>query len=370
MWFVMREDHQEARALLPESIPWYLVQGIALVQLYAEERFVEPPHMDRLPYSLLYHQTMSTLASLGEMSPGELASRVLTLSCFQRITQDDYRLLLRHLLETGHISRTENGGLILGLAGERIISSYKFYAVFQENIEYTVRAGSEQLGTIVKPPPVGDKIAIAGRVWAVDEVDHKRREVFCTLVKGNIPAFFGLVAGDIHTHILEKMRAVMAEERQYPYLMPHAVCRFMEARETAKTAGLTQKPLIHLGGKMWALFPWLGSYAFLALERFLKLRCGKRLGLRGVSARRPYYLQFTMEAGESEFYAAVRKEAQREFDPLELVYPKENPVFEKYDEYVPPELVRKGFACGVLDVSGMKRRVLSWGEDGGERNDE
>ncbi len=370
MWFVMREDHQEARAMLPESIPWYLVQGIALVQLYAEERFVEPPRMDRLPYSLLYHQTMSTLASLGEMSPGELASRVLTLSCFQRITQDDYRLLLRHLLETGHISRTENGGLILGLAGERVISSYKFYAVFQENIEYTVRAGSEQLGTIVKPPPVGDKIAIAGRVWAVDEVDHKRREVYCTLVKGNIPAFFGLVAGDIHTRILEKMRAVLAEERQYPYLMPHAVCRLTEARETAKTAGLTQKPLIHLGGKMWALFPWLGSYAFLALERFLKLRCGKRLGLRGVSARRPYYLQFTMEADESEFYALVREEAQREFDPLELIYPKENPVFEKYDEYVPPELVRKGFAWGVLDVSGMKRRVLSWGEDGGERNDE
>ena len=370
MWFVMREDHQEARAMLLERIPWYLIQGIALVQLYAEERFVEPPRMDRLPYSLLYHQTMSTLASLGEMSPGELASRVLTLSCFQRITQDDYRLLLRHLLETGHISRTENGGLILGLAGERVISSYKFYAVFQENIEYTVRADSEQLGTIVKPPPVGDKIAIAGRVWAVDEVDHKRREVYCTLVKGNIPAFFGLVAGDIHTHILEKMRAVLAEERQYPYLMPHAVCRLTEARETAKTAKLTQRPLIHLGGKMWALFPWLGSYAFLALERFLKLRCGKRLGLRGLNARRPYYLQFTMEADESEFYAAVREEAQREFDPLELIYPKENPVFEKYDEYVPPELVRKGFAWGVLDVSGMKRRVLSWGEDGGERNDE
>ena len=98
--------------MLPESIPWYLLQGIALVQLYAEERFVEPPRMDRLPYSLLYHQTMSALASCGEMTPAELASRVLTLSCFHRITQDDYRLLLRHLIETDHINRTENGQLI------------------------------------------------------------------------------------------------------------------------------------------------------------------------------------------------------------------------------------------------------------------
>ena len=360
MWFVMREDHQEARAMLPDSIPWYLLQGIALVQLYIEERFVEPPRMDRLPYSLLYHQTMSTLASCGEMTPAELASRVLPLSCFHRITQEDYRLLLSHLLEIDHINRTENGGVILGITGERIVNNYKFYAVFRENVEYTVHSGSEQLGTIVKPPPVGDKIAIAGRVWAVDEVDHKRREVYCTLVKGNIPAYFGDVAGDIHTRILERMHTVLEEDKNYPYLMPHAVCRLQEARETYLKSSMASSPLIHLGGKMWALFPWLGSYAFLALERFLKIRCGTRLGLKGLNSSRPYYMQFTMQVSEEGFYAILAEEAEKQFDPLELVYPKEVPVFEKYDEYVPEELVQKGFACGVLDIDGMKQRILSW----------
>ena len=46
---------------------------------------------------------------------------------------------------------------------------------------------------------------------------------------------------------------------------------------------------------------------------------------------------------------------------MTLVYPNEVPVFEKYDEYVPAELTKKGFACGVLDVRGMKERVRSWG---------
>ena len=335
MWFVMREEHQEARAMLPDSIPWYLIQGIALVQLYIEERFVEPPRTDRLPYSLLYHQTMSTLASCGEMTPGELASRVLPLSSFRNITQEDYRILLRHLIGIDHISRTENGGLILGLSGERVVNSYKFYAVFQENVEYTVHAGSEQLGTIVKPPPVGDKIAIAGRVWVVEEVDHKRRDVYCTLVKGNIPAYFGDVAGDIHTRILQRMYGILCEERYYPYLMPHAMCRLQEARETFRKSLMAERPLISLGGKMWALFPWLGSYAFLAMERFLKLRCGRRLGLKGLNSSRPYYMQFTMQVSEAEFYEIVCEEAKKEFDPLELLYPHENPVFEKYDEYVP-----------------------------------
>ena len=71
-------------------------------------------------------------------------------------------------------------------------------------------------------------------------------------------------------------------------------------------------------------------------------------------------MQFTMKVSEKEFYEIVIEEAQKDFDPLELVYENEIPVFEKYDEYVPPELIRKGFAYGVLDVKEMKNRVLSW----------
>ena len=78
--FVIRVDDPEIRAMLPATIPWKLLQGIALIQLYLEERWVEPPRLDRLPYSLLYHQTMSVLASNGEMSPAALADRGLRLS--------------------------------------------------------------------------------------------------------------------------------------------------------------------------------------------------------------------------------------------------------------------------------------------------
>ena len=184
--------------------------------------------------------------------------------------------------------------------------------------------------------------------------------MYCTLVKGNIPAYFGDVAGDIHTRILERMYGVLSEDKEYPYLMPHAVCRLADARETFRKSLMSQRPLVPLGGKMWVLFPWLGSYAFLALERFLKLRCGERLGLKGLQSSRPYYMQFTMQVSEAEFYQIVCEEAAKDFDALELVYPNEVPVFEKYDEYVPEELVRKGFAHGVLDMNGMKKRVLSW----------
>jgi len=360
MWFVIREELPEPRAMLPETIPWKLLQGIALIQVYIEERWVEPPKLDRLPFSLLYHQTMSTLASCGELTPAELASRVLTLKYFHRITKDDYKILLRHLIETDHIQRTENGGLIVGLAGERIVNSFKFYAVFQENEEYTVRWGSQELGTIVMPPPAGEKIAIAGHVWIVEEVDHKRRLVYCEQIKGKVPAYFGDCPGDINTKILLRMREVLREDKRYPYLMKNAVARLAQARQTARNSGVTDSPLICMGGNMWCLLPWLGTYAFFALERFLKLKCSDRLGLKGIDSSRPFYIQFTMKAAPEEFFSVLIEEAEKEFSPMDLVYDNEVPVFEKYDEYLPAELVKKGFAYGILGISEMKERVLSW----------
>lgn len=360
MWFVIREDEPEPRALLPETVPWKLLQGIALIQLYLEERWVEPPRLERLPYSLVYHQTMSTLAACGEMSPAALASRILTLPYFHWVSQEDFRTLLRHLLETDHIQRTENGGLIVGLAGERIINSFRFYAVFQENEEYTVRWNSQELGTIVQPPPIGEKIAIAGHVWVIEDIDHKRHVVYCEQIKGKVPAYFGECPGDIHTKILERMRQVLREDTQYPYLMAHAAARLQQARHAARSSGVTEHTLICLGGDMWCLFPWMGTYAFLALERFLKVRCAGSLKLSGLSASRPYFIQFKMQADRETFFRVLQEEARRPLDPMELVYPKELPLFEKYDEFLPESLVRKGFAYGVLAVEEMKACIQQW----------
>ena len=244
----------------------------------------------------------------------------------------------------------------------QITSNFKFYAVFQENEEYSVRSESQEIGTLVAPPPAGEKIAIAGHVWVVDEVDRKRHIVYCTMVKGKVPAYFGDVPGDINTVILERMRQVLIEppDTIYPYLMHNAVARLRQARVDAAVMGLADRPLRHLGGNMWALFPWLGTYAFLALKRLLLLRCAPVLGLKGMEACSPYYMTFRMEADAATFYRAVATAARDLGDPLTLMYPDEVPDFNKYDRFLPPQRVRKGFACGVLDIDGMRARVREW----------
>ncbi len=360
MWFVIREDEPEMRAMLPDTVPWKLLQGIALVQLYREEKWVEPPSDSGYPYSLLYHQTMATLASSGEMTARELAKKVLTLGYFKNISIDDFGILLKHLLKIEHIEKTDEGGLIVGIKGERIINSFKFYAVFQENEEFTVRNDSHELGTVVMPPPAGEKLAIAGKVWTVLDIDRKRHLVYVEPVKGQVPAYFGQCPGAVDTKVLERMKQALSEDTVYPYLMENAVARLKKARDVAFRAGITEHPLINLGGDMWCLFPWLGSYAFLALERFIKTACAERLGIRGLSPCRPYYIQFKMKAGADEFFRVLKDEARRFNDPMTLVYKNEVPLFEKYDEFVPEELVRKGFAFGVLDTDNMLGRVKNF----------
>ena len=47
-------------------------------------------------------------------------------------------------------------------------------------------------------------------------------------------------------------------------------------------------------------------------------------------------------------------------DPMELFYPKELPLFNKYDEYLPEGSVRKGSTFDVLDVKTMRETILKW----------
>ncbi len=360
MCFVIRERPWDAEATLPEVMPWKLLQSIALIQLYREERWVEPPRVRRLPYSLLFHQTLSTIFAEGELSPPQLAGRILTLSSFRNVSQDDFRLLLRYLLETEMLTRTDRGGLILGPLGERLTGSFTFYAVFKENEEYKVRDAHQELGTIVNPPPVGDKIAIAGHVWVVEDIDYKRHLIHCSKVPGNVCPFFGLCPGDMHTRILERMRKLLSEKSTYPYLMPQARERLKETREIAMATGIDRSPIVHIGDDRYCLFPWLGTYAFLALERFLRKICARPMGLSGFESSRPYFILFRMNSDAATFFQLLQNQTARDFSPMQLLSPGENPLFEKYDSFIPAELVRKGFAFETLDIAGMKKRIAEW----------
>jgi ATP-dependent Lhr-like helicase len=359
MMFVFREEEPLPNAPLPELIPWSLLQAVAIVQLYIEERFIEPPRAPQEPYSLLFHQTLSMLASAGELSTKTLAERMLSLPPFLNVSKESYKTLLVSMLNNDFLEMTEEKGLIVGLAGERLLQSFKFYAVFSDSEDYTVRCDSEEIGTITTAPPVGDRFALAGRVWEVLELDMPHKLIFVKGVEGKMEVSWPGKYGEIHTKILERMKQVLEEDTVYPYLKDNARYRLEKARHTARNTGMLEHTTVHLGGFNYCMFPWLGTRSFRTLKRMLSM-IAPEFAISGIESGGSCYITFRMEKGSAD---ALERRLVSAFASLQstdmLVSPKELPVFEKYDEYVPAELLRSAFARDRLDLCEIKSRIAS-----------
>ena len=303
-----------------------------------------------MPLSLLFHQTLSVLGACGELSPRALAQRVLTLPPFEHIDPADYKALLIGMIASDYLEMTEEKGLILGLRGEKLINNFRFFAVFRDqNAEFSVRCESDEIGTITSPVPVGDRFALAGRVWEVTELDVGRKLVFVKSVPGKMEVSWPGDYGEVHTKIVQRMRQILLEDTEYPYLKENAMARLRTARALARATHLAQKPLLSLGGMSYALFPWLGTRAFRTLRRYLKAHAAG-LGLSNLSYEGCYFMVFRLEDGAAaHFFDTLCSLSENGIDPQSLIGAGETPIFEKYDPMIPAALLKKAFALDRLD---------------------
>lgn len=358
MMMVFREEDPLPNTPLPQLIPWELLRGIAIIQLYIEERFIEPPQRKKLPFSLLFHQTLSILASSGELTAARLAERVLSLPPFKEVSKEDYKTLLVSMLNNEFIEMTDEKGLIVGLTGERLLKSFKFYAVFKDSEDFTVRCGSDEIGTITTPPPVGDRFALAGRVWEVEELDIQHKLVFVKKVEGKMEISWPGDFGEIHTKILRRMKQILAEDTVYPYLKENAMRRIEQARKTARNTGMLEHSLVHLGGYSWCLFPWLGTRSFRTLRKFIQ-KNAKENNINGIEFEGCYYITFNMEKiTDLNFITHLLNRVERDgIDCHALVESGEIPIFEKYDNYIPYDLLRKAYAADKLRADEAEEQI-------------
>ena len=368
MMMVFREEDPLPNTPLPQLMPWGLLRAVAIIQLYLEERFIEPPRIKQMPMSLLFHQTLSVLAASGEMTPKRLAERVLSLPPFAAVSREDYRTLLFSMVRSDYLQMTEEKGLIVGLAGEKLLNSFQFYAVFKDSEDFTVRAGdpekgsAEEIGTITTPPPVGDRFALAGRVWEVEELDIQRKLVYVHPVAGKMEVSWPGDYGEIHTRIQQRMLQVLREDTIYPYLKPNAAHRLEVARHLARNTGVTEHRLIRLGPSAFCLFPWLGTRSFRTLRRFLTVNA-KKLGISGVEYEGCCYLTFHAETEPQTLVRRMAELAAGGIDPNALVGAGEQPLFDKFDPYIPAELLRRAYAVDRLAPAEAEEIIAAMSEE-------
>ena len=135
------------------------------------------------------------------------------------------------------------------------------------------------------------------------------------------------------------------DDKEYQYLMPRAAARLHQARESAKSSGMLEKPVLHLGGTTWCLFPWLGTKSNWTLRRFIKSRCVKKFNLTEIEYGDWFYIRLNIGIGDGyklvKYIASFFNDDAPNLDSL--VGEKENPSYERYDEYIPQELIRQGY---------------------------
>ncbi|MFN6518587.1 MAG: DEAD/DEAH box helicase [Nostoc sp. CreGUA01] len=361
MRFICAEEQPLSEASLPEQIPWQLLQCIAIIQLYLEEKWIEPIKPIKYPLSLLYHQTMSILTATGEISPNLLAKQIFSLPPFAAISQEDFRLLLRYLIDIGHIQHTEQGKLILGLAGEKVVRRFQFYAVFAEQQEYSVKHGTTEIGSIAAPVPVGNQFALAGRTWEVVEVDFKKRAIVVKQAEGKASIYWRGGGGSIHTRVLQRMRQVLFEDVEYSYLQKNALQRLQAVRKLVRRVGLEKQNILELEKGKCCIFPWMGTVGYRTLERLLNSFCRESLEIKSIGGVSPYYLTIKLGKGKFEYLAReIASLCEQRISVEDLVSTSEAPEIHKYDEFIPHPLLRKAFINDYLDMEEVREEVAKW----------
>jgi ATP-dependent helicase Lhr and Lhr-like helicase len=353
MYFLLREGPAAADDEILERLPWELLQTIATIQLYQEERWIEPVAVSKVPGSLLYQQTMSIATAAGELTPGQLAERVLTLAPFRHVSQDDFRVLLRHLIQIDHLELTETGGLITGLAGERIVRNFRFLATFQDPTEWAVKEGQSAIGTIGSPVPVGERFVLAGRTWEVLDLLTEQHLMQVKRLPGALKTHFIGGGGPlIHRRVVERMRSVLADTAAYAYLTEPAAKRLEEARALARSTGIASKPQIIKRGDHYLLVPWTGSRELQTMTMWLKANPG----VRNVESETHFGLKVSPQ-DETDFASTLATLVARPLVPDAILEHLGRSDFEraKFDEFLPDELLRKSFVAVHLDVTGARR---------------
>ncbi|MCL1863749.1 MAG: DEAD/DEAH box helicase [Defluviitaleaceae bacterium] len=331
-------------------INWEFIRTIGIVELYTREHWLEPIYPRRFAYNLLYHQTLSHLKSSGELSPAALATAILSLGAFRDIPQEDYKILLAHLIDTNQLEKTERGGIIIGREGEKSVNSHKFLTVFIAPEYLLVKDENRTIGTVDKVYPVGIRFALAGMTWETIDVNVKSKVIFVKRVPG-ISVVDWDVKGeiDIHTTLSQKIRSVLESDDMYPYLSERCQSRLAEIRYIARNCGILVNLVTQLADKRFAIFPWVGTRQMFTLHYMLSHR--------KIKNKLPWmtcpYLEVQFDGTATELEEIIYEIMENKPNMYDLPLPDNAQVIGKYNEFIPQKLLRKQFIEDYLDFEGL-----------------
>ena len=219
--------------------PEAVLQAVALVEL-AREGWIEPIPPQARCWPVLVHQLLAFTLAAGGI-PRDIAwqklSRLPDLAGISRFEFDqviDFMVLHDFLFES-------SGVLSMGEAAERRYGRKNFlelYAVFSSPQFYTVVGpngsdiGSLEQGFVDNLVENITSFLLGGRAWLVHAIDHKQRTISVGhSPRGKEPSWGGFVPKMLGFEVCQRIKQVLCETTEYPYLSERATAALRDYRE-------------------------------------------------------------------------------------------------------------------------------------------
>ena len=322
-----------------------LVQTIAMTELLLEGWF-EPPLQGQLHLSTLVQQTLSLIAQHGGVQAKEAFSALCRSGPFGTVDSAMYAEFLRSLAEHDLIQQDGTGTLLLGVAGERLVNHYTFYAAFTSPEQFRVMYGEKTLGSIPLDNGLreGMFIILAGRRWRIATIDLEQKTIYVTTAKGGRPPGFVGSGIMVHDRVHETMRSLYAGVADPRYLNADARRLLAEGRDQFARLQLHDTQVVPVG-KDVLLFPWKGDWILNTLALQFN-SAGLQVGNEGVAL-------LIADVSPDGLVALARELADEgPADPLELASLVPQLESEKHHQFMSQPLLVADYASRMLDTKG------------------
>lgn len=166
------------------------------------------------PYDVLAHQVLALILERSGMALSEIFALPERIPALSFVSRADLEDLLDFFLDRDYIEILpgQEEEAIIGLAGEKIVGSRDFYALFQAENDYEVVHGKDRVGKLPLSPDlqVGFRFLLTARVWEVTEIlDRTRKILVKPASQGKGPTFGGqgmAVSGRLRRRMVQILR--------------------------------------------------------------------------------------------------------------------------------------------------------------------
>lgn len=359
---LIAENELSDKSNIVDGLRLELVQSLAMIRLLIVENWFEPADTKQMHLSTFLHQILAVIAQWGSVRADQLYSLLCEQGSFKEISIQHFKQLLSHMGTVQLIQQLNSGELVLGIEGERLTNSYTFYAVFKTPEEFRIVAGSKTLGTLPVDSLIlkDQHIIFGGRRWKITDIDDEKKVIYVTSTKGGKPPKFNGSSMSIHDRVRQEMLRIYRTgdyrievgDQKIDFLDNLGSRLFKEGAYLFKGASLEKQP-IYQSGKHCYIFSWMGDKVVNTLTVLLIRSgyvCSNFAGVIEVQNSNVDDIKNCLIDLEN---GVLPNEAE-----LSRTLSIQQKLIEKYDEYLPEELLTEGYGRKAFNSMGTKQWIL------------